>query len=158
LVKPGGWPHWPAPRFAEFSPYATNQSTQFNEILQGVTVMLTTAKMSAIEQPAPAYLGSKTDTNAVQQSHDIDNHGKVIEPEKKASDAEVSKAVDTLNEHLSRQSRQVQFKYDGDSRQLVAILVDTATNEVLSQVPSAEILRMAKAIRSGSQAIISIHA
>ena len=120
--------------------------------------MLNSSKITPFEQTTMPYSGSKLETNAAPQIHESASHQKTGEPVRQISEAEMATAVDTLNEHLSKQNRKVQFNFDRDTHQLVAMLVDTATNEVLSQVPSAQVLRMAKAIQSGSQGIISIHA
>jgi flagellar protein FlaG len=58
----------------------------------------------------------------------------------------VESAVQAANAALEAQDQSLQFIIDPDTRSVVVRLVDTRNNEVLRQVPSEEMLAIAKAI------------
>jgi flagellar protein FlaG len=43
-------------------------------------------------------------------------------------------------------NRSIEFQVDPDTRQIVVRLIDTQSNEVLRQIPSQEMLEIAKSI------------
>jgi flagellar protein FlaG len=63
-----------------------------------------------------------------------------------ASRDAVEAAVRGANAALAARSAALQFIVDPDTRAVVVRLVDTADNQVLRQVPSEEMLAIAKAI------------
>jgi flagellar protein FlaG len=60
--------------------------------------------------------------------------------------ATLSNAVDKLNTAVRGLSEGVEFSIDHDSKRLVVKVVDTQTKEVIRQVPSKEVLEIAKAL------------
>jgi flagellar protein FlaG len=58
----------------------------------------------------------------------------------------VAAAVIAVNDALAARSRAVEFAMDPDTRTIIVTLVDTENNQVLRQVPSQEILDIAKSI------------
>jgi flagellar protein FlaG len=63
-----------------------------------------------------------------------------------ASRDAVEAAVRGANAALAARSAALQFTVDPDTRAVVVRLIDTADNQVLRQVPSEEMLAIAKAI------------
>jgi len=64
-----------------------------------------------------------------------------------AGHAEVTKAAASVEKFIKAQSNtQLQFSVDKDTSLNVVKVVDTVTNEVLTQIPSKEVLAMAQAI------------
>src|SRR4051812_42364755 len=59
------------------------------------------------------------------------------------TDIEVEKAVSTLNDFTAMVAQDVRFSVDEDSGKTVVKVVDTNTQEVLRQFPSAEALSIA---------------
>jgi len=49
-------------------------------------------------------------------------------------------------EALAAMNRSIEFQVDPDTRQIVVRLIDTQSNEVLRQIPSQEMLEIAKSI------------
>jgi flagellar protein FlaG len=70
----------------------------------------------------------------------------------------VDSAVKAANSVLAAQNQSLQFTIDPDTRSVVVRLVDTRSNEVLRQVPSEEMLAIAKAIDRMALPLISVHA
>jgi flagellar protein FlaG len=60
--------------------------------------------------------------------------------------AEVEAAVDVANHALGARDAALEFRIDPDTRSVVVRLVDTQSNQVLRQVPSEEMLAIAKAV------------
>lgn len=62
----------------------------------------------------------------------------------------VAKQVEELNRFVRARNAQIQFEIDDSSARLVTKIVDISTREVLRQIPSEEILRMAEALSESS--------
>ena len=58
----------------------------------------------------------------------------------------VAKAVEQVNAHLTAQNRAIEFTIDPDTKSVVVKLIDKQDNQVLRQVPSQEMLEIAKAL------------
>ena len=68
------------------------------------------------------------------------------QPPTHASEQQVQDAVAKANTSLQSIPTSLQFQIDPDSKQVVVQLVDTTDNTVLRQVPTAEVLEIAKSI------------
>ncbi|WP_051379043.1 flagellar protein FlaG [Derxia gummosa] len=66
---------------------------------------------------------------------------------KEAKPEDVKDAVKKLNQSLEDDNRQVRFEIDPSSSRVITKIVDTSTKEVLRQIPSEEVLRMAEALK-----------
>jgi flagellar protein FlaG len=60
--------------------------------------------------------------------------------------AEVQAAAQAVNETLSSLHQQVEFRMDPDTKSIVIRLVDKQENRVLRQVPSEEMLAIARSL------------
>jgi len=60
---------------------------------------------------------------------------------------DVKAAVEKLNQSLEDDNRQVRFEIDPSSSRVITKVVDASTKEVLRQIPSEEVLRMAEALK-----------
>lgn len=60
--------------------------------------------------------------------------------------ADVKAAVETVNAALAAMNRSLEFSIDPDTHAVIVRLIDTQDNQVLRQVPSREMLAIAKAI------------
>lgn len=74
-----------------------------------------------------------------------------VEEEKSAepaaiSDIQLKGAIDAANEYIKPINSAVQFSMDKDSGSTVIKVMDTATKEVIRQIPSEEMLAIAKAL------------
>lgn len=58
----------------------------------------------------------------------------------------VAKQVEELNRYVRARDAQIQFEIDDNSARLVTKIIDINTREVLRQIPSEEVLRMAEAL------------
>ena len=63
-----------------------------------------------------------------------------------ASPAQLQAAIIAANRALQVMNRGLEFELDPQSGRLVTRLIDTSDNEVLRQIPSEEMLRIARAL------------
>ena len=68
-----------------------------------------------------------------------------VSPPKPATD-ELQKALETLRKSVPIKSSALQFSLDESSGRTVARVVDSETGEVIRQIPSKELLEIAKSI------------
>jgi flagellar protein FlaG len=57
---------------------------------------------------------------------------------------DVAKAIEHLNRLMSSHRRSLRFEIDPSSGRTVITVINDATNEVIRQIPSAELLRIAQ--------------
>ncbi len=62
------------------------------------------------------------------------------------SQKELNSAVKTANKFMQALSQNLQFSIDKDTEKVVVKLVDNSTKEVVKQIPSEEMLAIAKAL------------
>ncbi len=97
------------------------------------------APREVIETERPAVTPS---TNKVAQAAEPVNGNGTAEP----SRADVSKAVDNINQAMRSLSQGLEFSIDDDSKRMVVKVVDQQTGDVIRQVPTVEALEIAKAL------------
>jgi uncharacterized FlaG/YvyC family protein len=64
-------------------------------------------------------------------------------------------AVDVLNEHFSAQEPPLLFHTGRDDGDLVVRVVDPRDNTLVRQIPSAEVLRLARNVQRGTPALMT---
>lgn len=68
-----------------------------------------------------------------------------------AADAEVRRAAAQANEALRQRTSELSFEFDDEIGRIVVKLVDTSTHEVLRQIPSEEMVQIARALKQETQ-------
>ena len=63
-----------------------------------------------------------------------------------ASDQALADAVDRLNSKIQNLNRNLEFSINNDSGEVLVKVVDNKTHEVIRQIPSAEVLALARNI------------
>ena len=99
-------------------------------------------------QSPPEGAGSSTD---VAQSNATSNltQAAVQDPKKaQESRSELEKAVKDVSEFVKTANNSLQFSIDDDLGVTVVKVIDTGTKEVIRQIPSEEMLSIAKALGS----------
>lgn len=87
----------------------------------------------------------------------VDNPRPAASPpvvEAKPAPEQVQRAVGTINKSLQLANRGLQFSVDPDTKNPVVRMVDTATGEVIRQIPSEESLAIARAIDKFQQGLL----
>jgi flagellar protein FlaG len=60
--------------------------------------------------------------------------------------AQIQRAVERVNRHLEAAAQNLRFSVDDDTGKTVVRVVDTATGDVIRQVPSEELLAISRSI------------
>ena len=94
----------------------------------------TSAPQIQTRAPAPAAPAAQANATAKIQNNDS------------PAPTEVEAALKTLNEFTAMVAQDVSFSLDEESGKTIVKVVDTATQEVLRQFPSAEALSIARSI------------
>jgi flagellar protein FlaG len=63
-----------------------------------------------------------------------------------ATSSEVSQAVSRLNDYVQNLRRDLQFRMDEDSNRVIVTVVDSESGEVIRQIPSDEVLAVARSL------------
>jgi len=96
------------------------------------------------------------DIEQVQQMENALNIGPASDNESKTDDKEVDnlvsledakKLAEQGNKVFEDTQRNLQFKVDGETNQVVVSVVDRKSGEVLRQIPSEEVLALAKRLK-----------
>ena len=77
------------------------------------------------------------------------------EPAKEPTPAQVEQAVQQLESYLNDSQRQLQFKVDSGSGRTIVRVVNPDTGELIRQIPSEEMLTLARAIGTSGGRILS---
>lgn len=88
----------------------------------------------AVDLAKPAAASVAVSANAVQA------------PTPATDSAQVKQAVKSINETVQAFTRDLEFTVDEDTKKTLVKVVDVNTNEVIRQIPSEEVLAIAKAL------------
>ncbi len=77
------------------------------------------------------------------------------EPAKEPTPAQVEQAVQQLQSYLNDSQRQLQFQVDSASGRTIVRVVNPDTGELIRQIPSEEMLTLARAIGTSGGKILS---
>ena len=62
------------------------------------------------------------------------------------SPEQLKAAVDAVNEAIKTRNAQIRFEIDDKTSQIITRIVDTSSGELIRQIPSEEVLRIARAM------------
>lgn len=94
-----------------------------------------TAASNSARSTAATPLGPSSDTPGVNNA-----------PTAKPTLDQVQRAVDQVQQIVRPLAQSLQFSIDEDTHNTVVKIVDTETNKVIRQIPSEEMLQMAKTL------------
>lgn len=80
-------------------------------------------------------------------THAVDQRSKEVDVE------QTKKAVENLNEVAVSLQRDLNFKMDDDTGKSIITVTDSVTKEVIRQIPSVEIVELAKKLQSMMQSV-----
>lgn len=78
--------------------------------------------------------------------------------EKDIKNADITKAVNYLNDYIQSYRRDLQFSVDDDSGRIVVKVIDKETREIIRQIPSEEALALAKRIEQSNGMLLQAQA
>jgi flagellar protein FlaG len=110
---------------------------------------LSTTLVAEVRSPAPAARQEAIKIRAVTATNDRQGESVVNQVDPAAEKAEavggnLQSTVQDLNEMIQNVRRNLQFSIDDDSGRTVVKVIDAETNEVVRQIPSDEVLAMAR--------------
>jgi flagellar protein FlaG len=101
----------------------------------------TQAATTPVDKIAPTASSSSTDKSVAAPAS-----APAASPQPAPTLAEITQAVNSINQAMQAMSRDLEFSVDADTKETVVKIVDQRTKEVLRQIPSAEALAIAKSI------------
>jgi flagellar protein FlaG len=98
--------------------------------------------------PSPAPVEVKVTGNVTPNAPSIlvDAVAAATEAKPAPTLAQITQAVNSINQAITAMSPDIQFSVDQESEQTIIKIVDQKTKEVLRQIPSVEALAIAKAL------------
>lgn len=97
--------------------------------------------LSAVGGKAPVDTAKRQTEEVAEQQLVQDARSSEFSPE------ELEAAVRNLNDYVQNVQRNLQFNIDGDTGHTVIKVVDSKTEELIRQIPSEEVLSMARHLR-----------
>jgi len=74
--------------------------------------------------------------------------------ESKPAPEQLSQAVGAINRALQQANQGLEFSFDPDTKMSIVKMVDTSTGQVIRQIPSEEMLAIARAIDQFQQGLL----
>lgn len=85
------------------------------------------------------------------QNPSADGKSVPVKPAEIGSD-ELTRAVSSLNQYVQNVQRDLEFSIDKDVNRIVIKVIDSQSKELIRQIPSQEILEIARALKENSEA------
>ena len=108
-------------------------------------------------QNQPTNVVQQVQENTAPERHVAAASGQELpldQAEERASVQQVESAVSKISDFVQNFQRDLQFSIDKDSDRLVVKVVDSETQEVIRQIPSEEMLRIARSLDSSESLIL----
>jgi len=81
--------------------------------------------------------------------------GSASEPVEEATPTQIENAVQEVNSSLASRSISLQFEIDKDTDKVIVKVVDLTNGEVIRQIPSEEVIRIAKVMGKAPGVLVS---
>lgn len=121
--------------------------------------MKTDASISAaISSPAMSAARTVTGAKVAQESQAPATAERLAQPAPVPQDAEaaVRAAARQIDSYLKSVGREVEFRVDEETGTTVVTVRETATGEVIRQIPNEEVLQLARRFTTGSGALLDL--
>lgn len=92
------------------------------------------------------------------KGNEVAAKGEALPHEEPNQSTKVEQAVNQMNQFVQTLNRDLQFSVDEDSGRTVVKVLDTETKEVIRQIPSEELLRMANYLTDGGALLLKVQA
>ncbi|MCP3851060.1 MAG: flagellar protein FlaG [Gammaproteobacteria bacterium] len=101
-------------------------------------------------QKSEATQESRSETK-LEERQEIASNQSSSDEIKEMSEAKLDKTISQLNTSLQNMQRSLEFSVDKDAGQIVINVKDKETDEVVRQIPSKEVLELAKNLHAASE-------
>lgn len=85
-------------------------------------------------------------------------NGDSLPPDESKQTTKVEQAVNQINQYVQTLSRDLHFTVDKDSGRTVVKVLDTETKEIIRQIPSEELLQIARHLTDGGGLLLKVRA
>lgn len=89
-----------------------------------------------------------------EQEDDLPADASVELADRQAAESELTQAVSRLNDHVQKLRRDLRFSIDEGTGQTTITVTDSATQEVIRQIPSDEVLAIAHSLETNQGVIL----
>ncbi|MBU1191900.1 MAG: flagellar protein FlaG [Gammaproteobacteria bacterium] len=114
------------------------------------------ADLPRVNQPSP--VGKLQAVSETDKGKEVAANGDSLPQEESNQTTKVEQAVNQMNQFVQTLNRDLQFSVDEDSGRTVVKVLDTETKEVIRQIPSEELLRMATYLTDGGGLLLKVQA
>lgn len=122
-------------------------STGSNSLLAGSLAAKTPVEPSVSQAIKDSQTATKVETErAIEAAKEAEALSKAKSNQEKINPNELADAIKQLNETVKLYKGDLHFTVDNDTSLQVVKVVDKGTKEVIRQIPSPEVLRIARAI------------
>ncbi len=111
---------------------------------------LTTASLAQTPAPKPAA--------KLESRQGLTAEGQNVPVATQVDAAEVGKAVQSINAYIQNLRRDLQFTVDEDTDRVIVRVIDSETQEVIRQIPSDEVLALARSLEKNQGIILRAQA
>ncbi|MEO6697610.1 MAG: flagellar protein FlaG [Gammaproteobacteria bacterium] len=113
---------------------------------------LTTVPLTQSAAPKPAKVELRQSLPA--QGQNVPATG----PQATDHTTELGKAVSAINSYIQNLRRDLQFTVDEQTDRIIVTVIDSETNEVIRQIPSEEVLALARSLEKNQGVILRAQA
>lgn len=110
------------------------------------TSMMTTPASATNEVQAAARPDKGAGASQANTVNSTGNNSQSTDSAKNISEKDVKEAAEKIQDFVSMSNNQIQFSVDSDSGTPVVKIVDASSDKVIRQIPSEEVLAIAKAL------------
>lgn len=122
--------------------------------------------MKAVEAPAPVVTaiganpgsGAVTGAKVAQEKQEVAAVEKLTQPSPQEMDMNTAArvAAKQIDSYLKSIGREVEFRVDEGSGRTVVTVRETATGDVIRQIPNEEVLQLARRFAAGSGSLLDL--
>jgi flagellar protein FlaG len=116
-------------------------------------INLTTASLTQASAPKPANTPAR-----VESRQSLPAEGQNVPVPEAAHTTEIGKAVSTINNYIQNLRRDLHFTIDEETDRTIIRVVDSETQEVIRQIPSEEVLALARSLEKNQGVILRAQA
>lgn len=92
------------------------------------------------------------------EGNEVAANGELLPQNESNQTTKVEQAVNQINQYVQTLRRDLHFSIDEDSGRTVVKVLDTETKEVIRQIPSEELLRVARYLIDGGGLLLKVQA
>jgi flagellar protein FlaG len=100
----------------------------------------------AVQAKVPGYPAGQGEASAKVEAREVPAAVSAAEKNQAENQEDLDQAVDKLNDFVQNLQRDLQFSIDQKSGEMVVKVIDTASRQVIRQIPSEDALKLARSL------------